>query len=83
MRIKIVSNFRSEADAEFSVADNFIPNVGDEVRWRAGHQGAVGQDPNGVTMRGMVKKRSINYLRPDRNEVTLEMQDAEPVFNVG
>jgi hypothetical protein len=81
MRIKIVSNFRSDCDTTITVTDEVVPSVGDEVIWLI--------ENGGGRMRGIVKKRTIDYsippeviTRTHRYDVTLQMQDAEPVFNV-
>jgi len=84
MRIKIISNYRSECDATFSTTDEVVPGIGDEVIWeyQTNEQGWK----SGGRVRGTVKKRTINYTivptRTDRSEVTLQMQDTQPVFDI-
>lgn len=84
MRIKIVSNYRSQVDVTFSTPDEVAPGIGDEVVW--GYETEQQGWKNNGRMRGTVKARSFDYTitptRTDRFEVILQMQDAQPVFNV-
>jgi len=76
MRIKIISNYRSECDATFSTTDEVVPGIGDEVIWDVSL-------PEGLSkVRGTVKKRTIDYTFLPILTVTLQMQDAQSVFEI-
>ena len=80
MRINIISN--NNCDTSFSVTDEVVPCVGDEVIWEVSSP-----KKNAGKYRGTVNERTIDYTikptRTDRIEATLDMKNVEPIFNVG
>ena len=91
MRINIISN--NNCDTSFSVTDEVVPCVGDEVIWEVSSP-----RKNAGKYSGTVNERTIDYTQlhgnsPDDGnrivttrtdiEVTLDMKNVEPIFNVG